>query len=167
MIQRIASLLTICLFFSSCGSHVIVRTGYHAAKSDYVACDVLISKERALVADSLVTKVGEIELIKSETGAGICNERRAVKILRGEACAINADLVVVVEERRPDFWNKCYGCRAKFYQFDSAHVALDLSGDEYYSAEEVERRVDNDMSILALKALGGFAIGFLFGFFFL
>ena len=103
--------LLIGLFFTSC-SHRIVRTGYQVNKSDYENCDVII-KRNTEISDTVAIKIGEIKL--GETGFSVaCSEEHAVKILKNEACAIDADLIIITEENRPDLWSSCYRGLADF-----------------------------------------------------
>ena len=112
--KRLIYFLAPVLFFSSCAHH-IVRSGYQATKSDYRICNVVIQKNTS-ISDSSATKVGEIELRDSGFST-VCNEERALEILKGEACAMDANLIIVTEERRPDFKSSCYRCKAEFYRF--------------------------------------------------
>ena len=58
-----------------------------------------------------------------ETGFSVeCSEGHALKILENEACAINADLVVINEETRPDVWSSCYRCTATFYKLNMTRI---------------------------------------------
>lgn len=94
--KRILFLLLAILLFSNC-SHRIVRTGYQNKKSDYSSCDVVIKKD-TFVADTLATKIGEIKLGDSGLSV-VCSEGHAINILKNEACAINADLIVITKEK--------------------------------------------------------------------
>lgn len=94
--KRIGIFFYIVLIFSSC-THRIVRTGYNISKSDYKSCDVVI-KKYVYISDSIARKIGEIKL--GESGFAVaCSEGHAVNILKNEACAINADLIIIKEEK--------------------------------------------------------------------
>ncbi len=161
MMKKMMYLLIVGLLFSNC-SHRIVRTGYQIKKSDYTTCDVAIKKTTS-IPDSLVTKIGEIKL--GESGLAVaCSEKHAIDILKGEACAINADLIIITEEKRPDFWSSCYRCRAEFYQFNSTDYDIDIKSEEIYSKKNVQDRVSKDRMKNAFMAVGAVTAGFLLGF---
>src|SRR5690242_6100534 len=95
--KRAVLFILVGILFSSC-THKIIRTGYAVSKSDYKTCDVVIKKDIS-VDDGLAKKVGEIKL--KDTGVPIaCSEADAINILTKEACALNADLVVITNEQR-------------------------------------------------------------------
>lgn len=142
-------------------SHRIIRTGYEADKKNYQPCDVVI-KTRVPVDDSLFVKVGTVEL--GETGFSThCSEAEAIRILRGEACAVDADLIVITEERRPGFASSCYRCVADFYQFKMRELADLIEDDQKYDVKNTQSRVQADRSKNTGVIIGGFAIGFVIG----
>jgi len=86
-------------------------------------------------------KIGEIKL--GETGFSTkCNEAHALEILKNEACALNADIVNISEETRPDSWSTCYRCRAEFYV--NTNKDMVLYSDLSYRSDQVKKRVKND-----------------------
>lgn len=140
-------------------SHRIVRHGYQTDKSAYKSCDVIINKNIA-VNDSL-QKVGEIVL--GETGFSTsCSEAHAIEILTNEACAIDAHVINITEEKRPDLWSSCYRCTAEFYQYKSDMTPL--RSDEYYKAEHVNTRVEQDRQqntvVTIIAVVAGFVLGY-------
>ncbi len=158
--KRMFYLLITVLLFSNC-SHRIVRTGYHIKKSDYVTCDVIIKKNIS-IADTLVTMIGEVKL--GDSGFSVaCSEEHAINILRGEACAINADLIIITEENRPDLWSSCYRCRAEFYRFNKSDNNKDIKSDEIYDPRNIQDRVSRDRLKNTAIAIGSTAIGFIIG----
>lgn len=159
--KRIFYLLITVLLFSNC-SHRIIRTGYQIKKSDYVACDVVIKKDTSF-ADTTATKIGEIKL--GESGFSVaCSEEHAINILKGEACAINADIIIITEENRPDLWSSCYRCRAEFYRFNISDNDKEIKSDDIYNSGEIQNRVSEDRSKNTAIAVGSVVVGFIIGF---
>lgn len=149
------------LLFSNC-THLIVRTGYKVKKSDYKTCEVVI-KKNIVVSDTLAIKIGEVKL--GESGFSVaCSEEHAISILKGEACAINADLIIITEENRPDFWSSCYRCRAQFYQFNTKDIAQNVKSDETFNTSKVKDRVTNDRIRNTALFIGSGVIGAITGF---
>ena len=103
------------------------------------------------VTDS-IQKIGEIKL--GESGLAVaCSEAHAIKILNNEACAIQADIINIVEENRPDLWSSCYRCRAEFYKYKIAPVQI--QSNELYNQENIKRRVSQDRgknTVIAIMA---------------
>jgi len=151
---------SILLFLISSCTHRIVRTGYQINKSEYKNCDIIIKKFMTIT-DSL-QKVGEIKL--GESGFAVaCSEAHALKILKNEGCALNANIVNIIEENRPDLWSSCYRCRASFYKFKGSGIKSQK--DEYYKSDEVKKRVTNDRIRNTFIGIGAAVIGFIIGFY--
>lgn len=155
-------LVALALLFSNC-SHKIVRTGYQVSKADYKACNVIIKKD-TVINDTNVTKLGEIKL--GDTGFSmVCNEPQAIAILKNEACALGADLVVITEEQRPNIASSCYRCTAVFYKFNQESAVVAVKTDENYNQENIVQRASADRAkntaILVGSAVAGFIVGFL------
>ncbi|UII28306.1 hypothetical protein LVD15_07725 [Fulvivirga maritima] len=147
------------LLFSSC-SYRIARNGYEADKSDYVNCYVKITRH-ILLDEASTQKLGEIEL--GETGLTVaCNEEKAIEILRGEACSINANLVLITEEKGPDLLSSCYRCKAEFYRLEESE--LYLINDDTYDPQRIISRISENKSKNTAITLGSALIGFLIGF---
>ena len=145
---------------SSCG-YRIVRTGYDIKKSDHKYCDIII-KKNAVMLDSLVEKVGEVKL--GETGfTSSCSEANAILILKGEGCAIGAELINITEENRPDLWSSCYRCKATFYKFKTPREEIDIHNDTTYDSEKVAERVGKDRKKNVGVYVGSFLIGVVLG----
>jgi hypothetical protein len=143
---------------SSC-SHRIVRNGYDVKKADYRNCDIEITKN-LLPTDSL-QKVGEIKL--GESGLAVaCSEAHAIEILKNEACALNAHIVNITEETRPNAWSSCYRCRAEFYRYTN-QAKMAIQSEAFYNPENVKKRVSQDRGRNTAYAVGAVAIGFIFG----
>lgn len=102
--KKLALFSILLIMISGC-AHRIVRSGYDLKKSDYRNCIIVIKKDMQSL-DSL-QKVGEILL--GETGFSVsCSEAHALEILKGEGCALNANVVNITEEKRPDLFSSCY-----------------------------------------------------------
>ena len=133
--------LLLALFFTGCSPR-IVRTGYQAQPPATEPCELIIKKNFA-VSNTLATKVGEIKI--GDKGLSVsCTEAHALEILKGEACSLNADLIVITEEKRPGFRSSCYRGRTEFYKFSPGEEVETVAMDEAYSPEKVKERVSRD-----------------------
>jgi hypothetical protein len=122
----------------------------------------VIIKKNISIADTLATKIGEVKL--GDSGFSVaCSEEHAINILIGEACAINADLIIITEENRPDLWSSCYRCRAEFYRFNKSDNNKDIKSDEIYDPRNIQDRVSRDRLKNTAIAIGSTAIGFIIG----
>lgn len=152
------------LLLSTSCSHKVVRTGYQKQMVESEDCQVLITKDAAIL--DRATKVGNIRL--GESGFSVtCSEEKALEILKREACSIGAEAVLITSEKRPDFISTCYRCEATF---------LDVKGDFMSEKQEAERLnsdtvVDdsfkekaNPLAVLGgiLGGIAGFIIGYSF-----
>ncbi len=105
-------LILIFLLTTGC-AHQIVRNGYSINKSDYRNCRIEIKKN--FTDTDNFTQLGVIKL--GDSGFSFsCSEEDAMKILQKEGCALNADLINIINEKRPDIWSSCYRCTAVFYK---------------------------------------------------
>jgi len=125
--KRLISLLLISLLFTNC-THLILRTGYKVDKSDYKTCDVII-KKGTQIGDTTATKIGKINLTDSGLSLA-CNEKRAIDILKKEACALDADLILITKEYPPDIISSCYRCTAEFYKYGVTNEESQIQNDE-------------------------------------
>lgn len=147
------------MVFSSC-AHKITRSGYEAKKTEHADCPVTIKKFYT-VPDS-AKKVGEVKLGDSGFSTA-CNEDAAIKILKAEACALNANLVVIVEESRPSIMSSCYSCKAKIYKYNSSEIQEDPD----FASENIKTRVNQDRKSNTAMIFGALIGGFVFGLLFL
>ncbi|MDX9773702.1 MAG: hypothetical protein RBT02_09850 [Bacteroidales bacterium] len=96
-------------------------------------------------------KVGEIKL--GESGFSItCSEEHALELLRKEACSVNATIINIVEESRPDLLSSCYRCRAEFYINTDDNITY--QSDEQYNSSNVDKRVSDDRIRNTFIAIG-------------
>lgn len=145
--------------FANC-SHKITRS-YQQQPLEAAGCQVVVKKSLD-VPEEVVTKVGSISL--GETGFSMnCSENDALAILRREACSLNANLVVITFERRPDLMSSCYRCRANFYQANSDEVLEELTSDEPYKPVNLQSRVKSDRARNAGAIIGAIVGGIVAG----
>ena len=112
--SQILSFLIVIILFSSC-SYDIVRKGYKPIDETAINCEIIIKKD-TIISDTIAKKIGTVKL--HDGGFTVkCSEDLAVKMLKKEACSINADIIVITEERRPDILSSCYRCNADFYKY--------------------------------------------------
>ena len=143
------------ILFSGC-THRIVRTGYDVNKSDYKESTAAIIREGEPI-DTIAVKVGEIKLGDSFF-ANSCSEDYAINILKNESSALNADLIVITEEKRPEISSYCYRCRAEFYKFTVMDTLI--ASDQFYSPDKIRERVAkanndrfNDVLVLTIACI--------------
>lgn len=159
--RRILYLLLSVLLFSNC-THYIARTGYQPNKSFDTYYDVVIEKN-TIVPSNSADLVGQIRL--DDIGFSVsCSEEDALEILRKEACSINADLIVITNEIRPNLWSSCYRCSAEFYKYRKEKLNLTGQTENPYKDELVSRRVQKDKNQNTAVLLGSLAFGFIIGF---
>ena len=154
--------LLLSLVLTSCSPR-IVRTGYQMQEAGNEACDVAIRKNLS-ISEELSTKLGEVEI--ADTGFSVeCSEEHALEILKREACAVNADLIVITAEKRPNLWSSCYRARAEFYKYKPGEDMEELAGDEAYKPENVQERVSQDQwrhtAVIGGSAVIGVLLSFL------
>ena len=106
-------------------------------------------------------KVGEVKLGESGFSTS-CSEERALEILKKEACSLNADIINIIEERRPDVMSSCYRCRAEFYRYTDPELVI--QSDESYHPAYVTQRVAKDKKNNTAMVVSGVVIGVLLGF---
>ncbi len=131
-------------------------------KSDCKDCETTIKKFTE-IPDTIVTKIGEIKL--GESGFAMsCSEEHALKILQDEAYALNADLIIITEENRPDLWSSCYRCSANFYRYLASININHINNNEAYEVSKVKQRVSDDRNQNTVVAILAVAVGFALGF---
>lgn len=149
-------------------THVITRTGYKGnsdAKND--TCQVRFLRDANI--DTAKGKViGKVKV--GDSGFSFaCGEDDAITIFRKEACNANADIVDIIEERRPDFLSSCYRATALLIKTDSSQsskTSLDTLAQHQAQIDKVsvEKRVKEDHQrnamIAVMSVLLGLAIGF-------
>jgi hypothetical protein len=158
MEKTVLILAVIVLILSGC-THTIYRTGYTINKSQYKNCNITIERNIEVSGDMLY--LGEIRLGDSGLST-VCSESAAMEILRNEGCALNADVINIVEESFPNFFCSCYRCRAEFFQY-SANINKPQSNTTHDQSYDPERVAKHERKNIAGAILGytlGFALGF-------
>ena len=137
--------------FCNCTTtHQITRSGYQIRKpTTAISCKVIFKKNFNAKSPEF-EKLGEIQLGQHRFYTS-CSEKDALKILKQEACQLNANLVNITEETTPDKGKGCYSCSAEFYKLTVP--APELKNDERYHAENVKERGSHVPSKAAWKAL--------------
>jgi len=157
--KRIIFCCLIAFLFTGC-SHRIARSGYTKQQVPG-GCDVIIQKDLAVPGD-VATLLGGITL--GETGMSFnCNEETALKTLKKEACSLDAGLVIIREEKRPNLWSSCYRCKAEFYRFSTPEAKQAYASHPAYEHSEVKKRVKTDRRKNTMIAVGAAFTGFLLG----
>lgn len=140
--------------FTSC-THDIYRSNYIPHHGEFSKCKVVFKKTVA-PGDSL-QKVGEVELKDSHYSTR-CNEAHALQLLEKEACALNANVVKIVQEKRPNLGGSCYRCKAEI--FKASLSSEELKSDDYYRKEEIKKRVKADKKTNTALLVTSIALGF-------
>lgn len=156
--KRISNYFILILFFTSC-SHKIQRTGYNIDKSEYKNCELIINK--FMIINDSIQKIGEIKL--GDSGFSVsCSEIQAIEILKNEACAMNANMINITEENRPDALSSCYRCKAEFYKYKNPDLLS--QNPELYKSENVNKRVTQDRNKNTIVGVFAVVIGFTVGY---
>ena len=114
------------------------------------------------VINDSIQKIGEIKLDDNGFSAS-CSEAHAIEILKKEACAIQADIINIVEEYRADLWSSCYRCKAEFYKYKDTKPKP--TKEEYYQVQNVQERVEKDRKQNTLVGILAVAVGFALGYY--
>ena len=158
IIKQLFYTLLVIIFLTSC-SHRVVRTGYDVKELSYKNCNVIIKKNKA-PSKNIASKVGSIKL--GDNGFSIdCNEEDALNILKNEACALNADLIVITKENRVDLWSSCYRCTADFYTYHDTKEKELITSDAIFDKNKVKERVKKDNKKTVFIAIGSFIVSVL------
>ncbi len=156
--KKIAYCLILLLLITGC-SHRIVRIGYEKNESIIPDCEIVIKKQMSI--PTYLQKVGEIRVGESGFSIG-CNEANALEILRQEGCSLNATIININEEYRPDLWSSCYRCKAEFYI--NTDDSTTYQNDVRYSPQNVNKRVSQDQIRNTIIAVGAVALGYFIGY---
>lgn len=143
------------LFFLVSCNHSIWRSNYQPNKGEFSKCQVVFIKN--VQAGDTFVKVGEVEL-KDSNYSIHCNEAHALELLEKEACVLNANVVKVVKEKRPNLGSSCYRCKAEIYKLKQP--LTELKSDVYYNKEEIEKRIQKDKNRNAGLLFGSVIVGF-------
>ena len=155
---KIIALGLFCIFIlTGCGGlHNISRTGY--AVESYTKPDCAVYFTRELKSNVKIESKGSIVL--TDKGSSKCSPEDAFTILRNDACELDANLVVISNERMPDIGSSCYRCDATFYKVDSSFLATNYKTEEFISNEAIESMTGKSKTASTLLYIGGFGVGF-------
>jgi hypothetical protein len=166
--KSLLSLATLTLFLVSC-SHSIVRSGYILPENPSTDCPVSVQYGYAKDIDSSARYLGKIKL--DDTGFSTsCSESDALAILRKEACALDANTVLITEFKEPSLMSTCYRCSANFYSIKTATQLADSSQAQSdqpkqptppIRSKELYKTPEPNPAAYILGYVAGFAIGYL------
>ncbi len=119
MKKNLIVLVCMAMFLMNC-SYGITRTGYVKSNVYRSDCNVVIKKSWNPVPKA--RKIGTIQLYDSGFSSG-CSKEKGLAIIRQEACAIKASVVVIRHELEPDLLSTCYRATADFYAIPDSNLA--------------------------------------------
>lgn len=176
-ITKSVFLAVILLFTIGC-SHTVKRYGYELTETQQEVgdCDPEFYKEMPVDRDKYEV-LGRVRLGDSGFSTK-CHEDDAVRILKKEACGLNADAVNITDEKRASFISSCYRAEATFLKRKAETVANENKDDaeeeiggldeEAYQAStdeiSVSQRVASDRQRNAMLSAVGGILGFVMGF---
>lgn len=118
--------------------------------------------------DSNMRVIGMLKL--EDTGFTTnCHEDDAHNLLRKEATALNADLIIIYNELRADKKSTCYRCTADFIKKIDQDVAIQFEVDLKTTSVEdrVKKDKKNNRNVMRDAAILGGISGFMSSFFLL
>lgn len=146
----ILGFLVLIVFTFSCGS-IGSRVGYKKVDSDTANYYCHVSFWRSIdFNDTAAVMLGSAKY-RGKVFSSRCTELDALDQLQDEACSINANVVVIVSDKRPDFFHGCYRCTAYFYK--STHMKFRVNS-VYYSAANIKMRIKGDKGKTAERNIG-------------
>jgi hypothetical protein len=147
---------------SSC-THAIRRDGYQLNKSNIIKdCGITFLKD-VPVDENADSVLGRIKL--KDTGFSFaCGEDDAIEILKREGCSLGADAIIIISEKRPDFFSSCYRAEAVFVKHKNTGEKFPFA-DAYQMTDtaSVNKRVKADHQRIAGMMVGGIVGGLLGG----
>ena len=147
-------------------SPAVNRKGYVALNaSDASSCRVAVKAGAAFGADE-VEVLGQVEV--GDTGfTTTCDEATMVSLLRAEGCSAGAQVVDLLEEKRPDMASTCYRARARLLRFRDPARAATTTDDPRFAAQVVQARAKSDSSsqsgLIWSAVIAGVVVGVLTG----
>lgn len=158
---RLAIFPVMLLAFSACAP-TLTRSGYDQRDlRKYSNCEVVIKKNAEFPPEA-VRVVGAAKV--SDTGFSTdCSEGDVLRMFRVEACQLNADVINIIREERPNFWSSCYRAEAQFLRFNQSYVLEEPADDPQYKAAAIERRMRSDQTRMTTLVVGGLISGFVLG----
>jgi hypothetical protein len=141
MFTKSCFLLFLFFFLIGC-THTIRRNGYTIDKKSNGDC--IVEFERGTPVDSTKEKViGKVKV--GDSGFSFaCGEDDAIEIFKKEACGAGANIVNIINEKRPDFLSTCYRAEALLI----IRTTSDTINNE---DNNLRYRTDNDSTSLHLR----------------
>jgi hypothetical protein len=139
-------------------THRVYRADYKFGLPGQRQKEPVILKEMQ-PADSAVM-LGRISL-KDGWWVFLCDEGDAIKILKAEGHQLRADVINIINEKRPNLASSCYRCEAEFYRLPPS--ASMPPRDEYYDEKNLKARVKKDNRRNAWMVVGSAAAGGIVG----
>jgi hypothetical protein len=133
-------LAALCGQMAAC-SPSVNRKGYVAINAaDAKSCQVAVQVLAKYSGDE-AEELGSVEV--GDAGFTTkCDEERMVGLLRGEGCSAGADVVDIVDEKRPDLSSTCWRATALLLRFrDPSRTAAD---DPRFAAQALQARTKAD-----------------------
>jgi len=148
-ISILGFLILIALSFS-CGS-IRSRVGYKKVNSDTANYYCHVSFWRSIdFHDTAAVELGSAKY-KGKVFRSHCSEVDAMDKLQDEACSIGANVVVIISDKRPDFFHGCFRCSAFFYKSSNLKFRVN---SEYYSSANLKIRMQKDKGVSAEPNIG-------------
>ena len=130
-------LLVACVVAAGCSAG-IRRHGYAIPDGQPLAdCEMPIHNDPKLDL-SAFDVVGRIEAHDSGFSTD-CDEEVVLREFMRDACHLDADLINITAESRPDFWSTCYRAKADFLRRRDG-TGAPLASDEKYAPGDVHKR---------------------------
>jgi hypothetical protein len=129
--------LVACMVAAGCGAS-IRRHGYAIPDGQPLAdCAMPIHNDPTLDLSGFDV-LGRIEAHDSGFSTD-CDEEVVLRAFAREACHVDAELINITEESRPDFWSTCYRAKADFLRRKD-RAGAPLASDEKYAPADVRKR---------------------------
>ena len=139
--RKLVYLIFSIILFTNC-NHRIVRINYNKTSTENKHCDVPITNNLSLIGSSS-QYIGSIKL-KDSGFSSYCSEYEAIRVLKSEACIVDANIVIIREEHRPDRKSTCYRCVADFYKTKNKNIK---NIDNNYHLNNIQERVLKDKEV--------------------
>jgi hypothetical protein len=154
--------LVLLLGFTNC-AHKITRIGYNlnpVPTSDTCQIQVVKFENQS----TTTKKIGTIYL--GESGFSTrCNQATALAILKLEACNIGADIVNIIEEKKPDILSSCYRCKAELLMTVREEQIVESDSSDYvvFKPHEPPQQAPHQISRYKDDCQIAVALGILYG----
>lgn len=120
----------------------IHRQGYTLPEdAELAACEMPIQSNAGSDLNEFEL-LGEVEVADSGFSTS-CDEALVLHRLVLEACYLDADLINITQERRPDSQSTCYQAKAMFLRLRDRSRRAQLASDDEYAAGLVRNRAED------------------------